>query len=154
MLGYCSFSQPLVKQTLDPKPSIAPLCQHWRHTTILRVVIIAIICIITLNEIILLNTYYTYYDIYVHSLCIARWLKSVGSQILYELDHRKPVLYVIPIQNILGKLPVVPVGDTGTIPHHLRNVFPGAPGNRRTGAGDGCRMWFVNSWALGWSPDM
>jgi hypothetical protein len=51
-------------------------------------------------------------------LCIAGWLKSVGSQILYELDHRKPVLYVIPIQNFLWKLPVVPVGDTGTIPHH------------------------------------
>ncbi len=36
------------------------------------------------------------------------------SQILYELDHTQPVLYVIPIQvdNILGKLPVVPVGDT------------------------------------------
>ena len=33
----------------------------------------------------------------------------------------------------LGKLPVVPVGDTGTIPHHLRNLFPGAPGDRRPG---------------------
>ncbi len=35
------------------------------------------------------------------------------------------------------------VGDTGTIPHHLRNMFQGAPGNRRPDAGDGCRMWFV-----------
>ena len=60
-------------------------------------------------------------------MCIAGWLKSIGSQIVYELDHRKPVLYVIPIQNILGKLPVVPVGDTGTILHNLRNLFPGAP---------------------------
>ena len=33
----------------------------------------------------------------------------------------KPILYVIPIQSILGKLPVVPVGDTGTIQYHLRN---------------------------------
>ncbi len=40
------------------------------------------------------------------------WLKSIGSQILYELDHTKPVLYVIPIDDILGKLLVVPVGDT------------------------------------------
>ena len=76
---------------------------------------------------------------------------SVSSVIVYELDYRKPVLYVIPIQSILGKLPVVPVGDTGTIPSHL---FPGAPGDRRQGSGDGCRMWFVNSWALGWSRDM
>ena len=60
----------------------------------------------------------------------------------------------IPIESILGKLPVVPVGDTGTIPHRLRNRFAGAPGDRREGSGDGCRMWFVNSWALGWSRYM
>ena len=81
-------------------------------------------------------------------------LNAIGSRILYELDHRNLILYVIPIQSILGKLPVVPVGDTGTIPHHLRNHFSGAPGDRRPGSGDGCRMWFVNSWALGWSRDM
>jgi hypothetical protein len=36
---------------------------------------------------------------------LAGWLKSIGFQILYELDHRKPVLYVIPVDHILGKLP-------------------------------------------------
>ena len=55
-------------------------------------------------------------------------LNAIGSRILYELDHRNPILYVIPIQSILGKLPVVPVGDTGTIPHHLRSHFSWAPG--------------------------
>ena len=35
-------------------------------------------------------------------------------------------LYVIGIQRILGKLPVVPVCDTGTI-HHPRNLFPVHP---------------------------
>jgi hypothetical protein len=32
------------------------------------------------------------------------------------------VLYVVPVlvDHILGKLPLVPFGDTGTIPHHLR----------------------------------
>ncbi len=84
----------------------------------------------------------------------AGWLESVGSRVVYELDYKKPVLYVIPIQSILGKLPVVSVGDTGTIPYHLRNTFSGAPGDRLMGAGDGCKMWFVNSWALGWSLDM
>ena len=82
------------------------------------------------------------------------WLESVGSRVVYELDYKKPILYVVPIQSILGKLSLVPVGDTGTIPHRMRNSFPGAPGDRRPGAGDGCRMWFVNSWALGWSRDM
>ena len=73
---------------------------------------------------------------------------------VYKLDYKKPILYVVPIQNILGKLSLVPVGDTGTIPHSMRNTFAGAPGDRRTGAGDGCRMWFVNSWALGWFSDL
>ncbi len=89
---------------------------------------------------------------------VVGWLEFVGSRVVYELDYKKPILYVVPIQSILGKLLVVtvPVGNTGTIPHHMRNTFPGAPGDsdRRPGAGDGCRMCFVNSWALGWSRDL
>jgi hypothetical protein len=79
------------------------------------------------------------------------WISVVN-----ELENKKPILYVVPIQRILGKLLVVPVGDTGTIPHRImmRNTFPGAPGDRRLGAGDGFRMWFVNSWTLGWSRDL
>jgi hypothetical protein len=73
-------------------------------------------------------------------------MESVGSRIVYELNYKKPVLYVIPIQSILGKLPVVPVSDTGIIPYHLRNIFPGAPSNRK----QDCQMWFVNSLLLGW----
>ncbi len=97
--------------------------------------------------------YYSYYDYYIN-YNFTGWLSPSSGRVVYELDRRKPVLFVIPIENILGKLPVVPVGDTGTFPHHMRNFFPGAPGDRRPGAGDGCRMWFVNSWALGWSCDM
>jgi hypothetical protein len=59
-------------------------------------------------------------------------LESVGSRVVYELDYKKPILYVIPIQN----------------------TFLGALGDRRPGAGDGCWVWFVNSWALGWSRDL
>jgi hypothetical protein len=76
--------------------------------------------------------------------CFIGWLESVGSLVVYELDYKKPILYVIPIQSILGKLPVVTVGDTGTILYHLRNTFSGAPCDSRQGAGDGCKMWFVN----------
>ena len=41
---------------------------------------------------------------------VVGWLESVGSRVVYELDYKKPILYVVPIQSILGKLPVVPVG--------------------------------------------
>ena len=61
-------------------------------------------------------------------------MDSIGSRIVYELDHKKPILYVIPVEYILGKLPVVPVGDTGTIPHRLRNHFFRATGDRRPGS--------------------
>ncbi len=54
---------------------------------------------------------YSYYHD-TNYMCNAGWLKLVGSQMVYKLDHRKPVFYVIPIENILGKLLVVPVGDT------------------------------------------
>jgi hypothetical protein len=54
--------------------------------------------------------------ILVRSDCfLVGWLESVGSRVVYKLDYKKPILYVIPIQSILGKLPLVPVGDTGTI---------------------------------------
>ncbi len=43
--------------------------------------------------------------------------------VLY-IEYRRPLMYFILIQSILGKLPVVPVGNTGTIPHNLCNLFP------------------------------
>jgi hypothetical protein len=39
----------------------------------------------------------------------------VGSQVVFELDYRRPVLYIIPIQSIMGTLAVVPSGNTKTI---------------------------------------
>jgi len=69
----------------------------------------------------------------------------------------KQVLYVLPITSILGKLPVVPVGDTGTIPHSMRGEsadFDGASCDSKQGEGDGCRWWYVNSWAMTWSSRM
>jgi hypothetical protein len=51
------------------------------------------------------------------------WLADWNTRKLKER-----VLNVLPIQNILEKLPVVPVGNAGTIPHHfqLENAFPDA----------------------------
>ena len=42
--------------------------------------------------------YYAYYSYY----NISGWLESVGSRVLYELDYKNPILYVIPIEIILG----------------------------------------------------
>ncbi len=87
--------------------------------------------------------YHSYLDYWLY--CIySGWLGSIGSRAVYELGHKNPILYVILIQSILGKLLVVPVGDTGTIPHHLCHHFPGAPGDpgRRPGLESGrCNTW-------------
>jgi hypothetical protein len=34
--------------------------------------------------------------------CCKSRLDSIGSRTVYELDRKKPILYVIPKQNILG----------------------------------------------------
>ncbi len=59
---------------------------------------------------------------YTHS-CFSGWLESVGFRVLYELDYKKPILYVVPVESILGKLPVVPVVDTWTIQHTIAIFF-------------------------------
>ena len=101
-------------------------------------------------------SYFDYFKLFNSDLTIfvLEWLKSIDSQIIYELDPTRPIRYVLPIENILGKLPVVPVGDTGTILHSLRNACRWAYGDSRPGDGKGCPMWYVNSWAMGWSRDM
>ncbi len=69
-----------------------------------------------------------------------------------ELDHMKPVLDVPPIQNILGRLQVVLVGDTGTIPHHLctesATSFPAhlASASRALAMAAGCALSTGGLW--------
>ncbi len=45
------------------------------------------------------------------------WLESIGSRVVYELNYKKTIMspYVVLIQSILGKLPLVPVGYSGTL---------------------------------------
>ncbi len=37
-----------------------------------------------------------------------------------EHKRDKQVFYVIPVESILSKLPVFPIGDTGTVPFAMR----------------------------------
>jgi hypothetical protein len=39
---------------------------------------------------------------------------------VYERRESAQVLYVLPVSSSLGRLPFVPVGDTGTIPFQMR----------------------------------
>ncbi len=42
------------------------------------------------------------------------------STIVYERHEKSQALYVIPVPSILGRLPLVPLGETGTIPFEMR----------------------------------
>ena len=64
----------------------------------------------------------------------------------YEPDPRKQpgehqnYQWVVPVDSIIGKLPVVPIGDTGTIPYSMAARFPGAHGDSRPDADEGCLL--------------
>ncbi len=73
---------------------------------ILIMVIIYIIAIIHIMHIIISMCYYYNYACYCNyahycMFCCKGWLESIGSRVVYELDYKKPILYVIPIQSIL-----------------------------------------------------
>ncbi len=79
------------------------------------------------------------------------WLLACSSRIVYERRPDNQVFYVLPVESILGKLPVVPVGETGMIPYCMRQHatnFVGATFDTREGAGDGSRWGYINTWAL------
>ena len=92
------------------------------------------------------------------------WIAKCCSKLIYETLPGKEVVLVLPITSImiLGRLPVVRAGDTVTIPFSYRDGCRNgshrydhdlANADTSAGAGDGCPMYFVNSWAQGWSRD-
>ena len=85
---------------------------------------------------------------------LAAWLDDCDSEMIYERRMQSQVLYVIPVTSILGRLALVPVGDTGTIPFSMRKEtcdFPGASCDSKKDACDGNRWWYINSSAMKWA---
>ena len=94
------------------------------------------------------------YIVNLHLSCVAAWLDQCDSKIVYKRSMQSQVLYVVPITLILGRLALVPVGDTGTILFSMRKQtweYPGASCDSKDGAGDGNRWWYINSNAMKWA---
>jgi hypothetical protein len=53
--------------------------------------------------------------------------------------------YVVPITSILGRLALVPVGDTGTIPFSMSNEKIDYPGAICDSKGDGVTLFILKS---------
>jgi hypothetical protein len=90
--------------------------------------------------------------------CIfTEWLDNIGSKLVYERKENQQVLYVVPFTSIMGRLALVPAGDTGTIPYSMSSesaLCQGATCDSRHGACDGSRWWYVNTWEMTWSSKL
>ena len=81
---------------------------------------------------------------------------QIGTKLVY-LPGPSPRVWIVPVSSILGRLPLMPVGDTGTIPHsmHLkhRSCFPQGTCNTVQNPGCGSKLFYINSWAMVWPSD-
>jgi hypothetical protein len=69
------------------------------------------------------------------------------------LPKPDPVLYVVPLSHILGKFPLVPAGDDGTIPGIPQNMhgrkdacYPLGVCDRQGSPGSGSPLFYINFW--------
>ena len=81
---------------------------------------------------------------------------QIGTKMLYK-PGPDPVVYVVPISHILGRLPLVPAGDTGTIPHSMRDrkaaCYEHGLCDRDGEPGSGSSLFYINLWAMIWPTD-
>jgi len=66
-------------------------------------------------------------------------------------------VYVVPLSHILGRLPLVPAGDTGTIPYSMRDgkaaCYEHGICDTDGKPGSGSCLFYINSWAMIWPTD-
>ena len=86
------------------------------------------------------------------SLTPDSYMQRSGIPMLYKrAASQLPTLYVCPVENVLGSVPLMPCYLKGnqhnTIPHSLRNNVPaGAAADSRPNSGTGSRLFEVNMW--------
>ncbi len=67
---------------------------------------------------------------------VPAWWKEAcmrGTKQLYQSE--KPVVYIVPITSILGRLPLIP-------------LFPLGKGDEDGWPGTGSRLYYISSWAM------
>jgi hypothetical protein len=90
-----------------------------------------------------------------HAGCTrTRWL-YIGTKMLY-VPEPEPRVWIVPITSILGRLPLVPVGDTGTIPFSMASkqhaCFPEGTCDRANAPGSGSKLFYTTRGPRGpWS---
>ncbi len=81
---------------------------------------------------------------------------QIGTKRLY-LSSPDPVVYVVPLSHILGKLPLIPAGDHGTIPRRMHGrkdaCYKLGVCDRQGEPGSGSPLFYINTWAMVWPHD-
>ena len=80
---------------------------------------------------------------------------QIGTKIMYLPSE--PVVYVVPLSYILGKLPLIPAGDHGTIPRSMHGrkeaCYRLGVCDRQGMIGSGSPLFYINTWAMIWPTD-
>ena len=67
------------------------------------------------------------------------------------------MVYIVPVEAILGRLPLSPAGVNGTIPWTMRNLrqrdYPQGTYDLEKVPGTGSKLFYINSWAMQWESD-
>ena len=76
-------------------------------------------------------------------------------QRLYTCTQPKYAFEVIPISNILGKLPLMPDLGTPTIPvqytHRQKTAFPRGSADSSSTVHNGSKLYYINHFGLTWA---
>jgi hypothetical protein len=62
---------------------------------------------------------------------------------LLYMPSPNPVVYVVPLSHILGRLPLIPAGD----------CYPRGSCDKRGAQGSGSKLFYINQWAMIWPTD-
>ena len=100
---------------------------------------------------------FSVYLLYVYA-CICGYMHVYACICMYmHVIACTSVLYVVPLSHILGKLPLVPAGDDGTIPWNMHGrkaaCYPRGVCDRQGSPGSGSPLFYINSWAMIWPVD-
>ncbi len=91
---------------------------------------------------------------------ILSWWREAGESGTKQLyQPEKAVVYIVPITSIMGRLPLTPAGNHGTIPAVLRgskrDLFQlgKCDEDRQPGTGSLSKLFYISLWAMCWPTD-
>lgn len=89
---------------------------------------------------------------------VSRWWCQVavaGTKQVYQASP-KPVINIVPVTSILGRLALVPAWENGTIPAAMQtnpSAYSRGKCDEQGRQGMGSNIFYINSWAMIWPCD-